>query len=68
MAEMFRLIDTQVEVEDKPGAPALTVSQPSLVFDNVTFGYEDDRTILNGLSFEVPAGSTCAVATSTAPG
>ena len=61
MAEMFRLIDTEVEVEDKPGAPALTVSQPSIVFDNVTFGYEDDRTILNGLSFDVPAGSTCAV-------
>ena len=61
MAEMFRLIDTEVEVEDRPGAPALTVAQPSLVFDNVTFGYEDDRTILNGLSFEVPAGSTCAV-------
>jgi ATP-binding cassette subfamily B protein len=61
MAEMFRLIDTEVEVEDKPGAPALTISQPSLAFENVSFGYEDDRTILNGLSFEVPAGSTCAV-------
>ncbi len=61
MAEMFRLIDTSVEVEDKPGAPALVVGKPSIVFDNVTFGYEDDRTILNGLSFEVPAGSTCAV-------
>lgn len=61
MAQMFSLIDTEVEVEDKPGAPALKVSQPSLVFDNVTFGYDDDRTILNGLSFEVPAGSTLAV-------
>ncbi|MEP0392429.1 MAG: ABC transporter ATP-binding protein/permease [Erythrobacter sp.] len=61
MAEMFRLIDTSVEVEDKPDAPELTVSQPSLIFDNVTFGYDPDRTILNGLSFEVPAGSTLAV-------
>jgi ATP-binding cassette, subfamily B, heavy metal transporter len=61
MAQMFRLIDTEVEVEDKPGAPALAVSQPSLAFDNVTFGYEADRTILSGLSFEVPAGSTLAV-------
>ncbi len=61
MAAMFKLIDTEVEVEDAPGAPALIVRQPSLVFDNVTFGYERDRTILSGLSFEVPAGSQVAV-------
>ena len=61
MAQMFSLIDTDLEVEDKPGAPALNVSQPSVTFDNVTFGYEDDRTILHGLSFQVPAGSTLAV-------
>ena len=61
MAAMFKLIDTEVEVEDAPGAPALVVRRPSLVFDNVTFGYERDRTILQGLSFEVPAGSQVAV-------
>ncbi len=31
------------------------------MFDNVTFGYDPGRTILNGLSFEVPAGSTTAI-------
>jgi len=61
MAEMFKLMDTAVEVEDVPGAPALVVNEPSLTFDNVTFGYETERTILNGLSFEVPAGSTLAI-------
>ncbi|WP_416833186.1 MAG: ABCB family ABC transporter ATP-binding protein/permease [Erythrobacter sp.] len=61
MAEMFRLMDTDVEVEDAPGAPALVVREPSIVFDNVIFGYEPERTILNGLSFEVPAGSTIAI-------
>ena len=61
MAEMFRLMDTEVEVEDVAGAPALIVNEPSLAFDNVTFGYEDERTILKGLSFEVPAGSTLAI-------
>jgi ABC-type transport system involved in Fe-S cluster assembly fused permease/ATPase subunit len=61
MAAMFALIDTQVEVRDAPGAPALIVRQPSLVFDNVTFGYDRDRTILNGLSFEVPAGHHVAL-------
>ncbi|MEY4159755.1 MAG: hypothetical protein RLZZ136_376 [Pseudomonadota bacterium] len=61
MAAMFKLIDTEVEVADKPGAPALVITQPSLVFDNVLFGYEKDRTILHGLSFEVPAGWQVAV-------
>jgi ATP-binding cassette, subfamily B, heavy metal transporter len=61
MAAMFKLIDTEVEVEDTPGAPALVIKRPSLVFDNVTFGYDRDRTILQGLSFEVPAGSQVAV-------
>jgi ABC-type transport system involved in Fe-S cluster assembly fused permease/ATPase subunit len=61
MAEMFRLMETPVEVQDAPGAPALVIRRPSLVFDQVVFGYEPDRTILNGLSFEVPAGHQVAV-------
>ena len=61
MAAMFRLIDTQVEVADAAGAPAIIVNQPSVVFDNVVFGYEPDRTILHGLSFEVPAGTHVAL-------
>ena len=61
MAEMFRLIDTDIEVKDAPGAPALSVLKPSIIFDNVTFGYEAERTILKGLSFEVAAGETVAI-------
>lgn len=61
MAEMFRLLDTAVEVPDAPGAPALVIRQPSIVFDDVVFGYEPDRTILHGLSFEVPAGQAFAI-------
>jgi ATP-binding cassette subfamily B protein len=61
MSDMFRLMDTEIEVKDVPGAPALIVRTPALAFDNVTFGYDPGRTILNGLSFEVPAGSTTAI-------
>ncbi len=61
MAAMFALVDEQPEVFDLPGAPALIIRQPTLTFDNVVFGYERDRTILHGLSFEVPAGSQVAV-------
>lgn len=61
MAAMFRLMDTETEVKDAPGAPALVVRRPSVTFDHVVFGYEPERTILNGLTFEVPAGSRTAV-------
>jgi len=61
MAEMFRLLDEPQEVSDRPGAPALVINRPSVVFDNVLFGYEPDRRILKGLSFEVPAGQNFAV-------
>ncbi|MCC6827716.1 MAG: ABC transporter ATP-binding protein/permease [Novosphingobium sp.] len=61
MAAMFKLMDTEMEVQDAPGAPALVIRQPSVVFDNVVFGYERDRTILHGLSFEVPAGQQVAI-------
>ncbi|WP_271439370.1 ABCB family ABC transporter ATP-binding protein/permease [Pontixanthobacter luteolus] len=61
MAEMFRLMDTDVEVEDPPSAPALIIRRPTVAFEDVVFGYERDRTILNGLSFEVPAGDNIAI-------
>jgi len=61
MAAMFALIDTDVEVKDAPGAPALLVRQPSVAFEDVVFGYDPERTILHGLSFEVPAGAQVAV-------
>lgn len=61
MAAMFELIDTEAEVEDTPGAPALVVRRPSVAFENVVFGYEPERTILHGLSFEVPAGAHVAI-------
>lgn len=61
MAAMFKLMDTKVEVQDAPGAPALVIARPTIVFDDVWFGYEEDRQILHGLSFEVAAGSRVAI-------
>jgi ATP-binding cassette, subfamily B, heavy metal transporter len=61
MAAMFRLMDEPQEVADAPGAPALLIRQPAVVFDNVVFGYDPDRTILHGLTLEIPAGSKVAI-------
>ena len=61
MEAMFRLIDTPSEITDAPGAPALHVAGGAVAFEDVVFGYEPDRTILNGVSFAVGAGETLAI-------
>ncbi|AKM08830.1 ABCB family ABC transporter ATP-binding protein/permease [Croceicoccus naphthovorans] len=61
MAEMFKLMDTSVEVSDAPNAHALDLRRATVVFDKVRFGYEDNREILHGLSFAVEAGERVAI-------
>ena len=61
MGEMFTLLEQPAEVTDKPNAPKLNVSGGALTFDNLRFGYDDERPILKGVSLEVPAGQTVAI-------
>lgn len=59
---MFVLMDQQREVADAPAAQPLALqAEPELRFDDVHFAYHPDRSILQGLSFVVPAGKTVAV-------
>jgi len=59
--EMFKLLDQDPEIVDKPDAKPLEVTGPVVRFDDVHFQYDPDRPILKGVSFEVPAGKTIAV-------
>jgi ATP-binding cassette, subfamily B, heavy metal transporter len=61
MGAMFDLIDTETEIVDKLGAPALDISGGKVSFEDVSFSYEPDRPILTGLTFTVPAGKTTAI-------
>lgn len=61
MEAMFRLIDTETEIKDRPDAQPLDVKSGEIRFEDVVFGYDPDRTILKGVSFAVPAGTTLAV-------
>ncbi|MDY8109937.1 ABC transporter ATP-binding protein/permease [Fulvimarina sp. 2208YS6-2-32] len=58
---MFDLLSVSAEVEDRPGAQPLTVTQGTIRFEDVRFGYDPDRQILKGISFEVPAGRSIAI-------
>jgi len=58
---MFGLLSTNQEVDDAPAAQQLDTRQASIRFAGVEFGYDSKRTILHGLNFEIPAGSSLAV-------
>jgi ATP-binding cassette subfamily B protein len=63
LEKMFNLLERSQEIADAPGARTLQLQaqQASVRFDNVTFGYDTNRTILHGISFDIPAGKTVAV-------
>ena len=68
MEAMFRLLDTNAEIEDRPGARPLNVIAGEVRFEDVVFGYDPGRTILKGISFTVPAGHTLAIVGSSGAG
>jgi ATP-binding cassette subfamily B protein len=61
MEAMWDLLDTPAEVVDVAGAPALAVAKGAIRFEDVRFGYDAGRDILNSLDIDIPAGTSCAV-------
>lgn len=61
MERMFGLRNIAVEVADAPDAKDIVVGRGEIRFENVSFAYDPERQILEGLSFNVPAGKTVAV-------
>jgi ATP-binding cassette subfamily B protein len=59
--DMFRILERNPEIEDRPGAKPLVVTEGVVRFDDVHFAYVPEREILKGISFEVPAGKTIAI-------
>ena len=61
MEKMFALLGQNREIADAPGALPLVARGGAVRFEDVRFGYDADREILHGVSFEIPAGKTVAV-------
>jgi len=58
---MFAILGQQPEIEDRPGAAPLKVTEGRLSFEHVSFHYDARRIILDDVNFEVPAGKTVAI-------
>lgn len=68
MWEMFDLLEQPAEVTDKPDAKKLQVSGGEVRFDGVSFGYDDDRPILDRVNFTISPGQTLAIVGSSGSG
>jgi ATP-binding cassette subfamily B protein len=59
--DMFQILERNPEIEDKPDAKPLRVTEGTVRFEDVRFAYVPERPILKGITFEVPAGKTVAI-------
>ncbi len=69
---MFRLLEEQREVTDRPGAAPLILprngASPGVRFEHVNFAYDSRRQVLFDLDLTIAPGTTCAVVGATGSG
>lgn len=63
---LFKLLDTPAE--DRGGGTVPDNPCGHIVFEDVTFGYEEGQPVLKGVSFDVPCGKTVAIVGATGAG
>jgi subfamily B ATP-binding cassette protein MsbA len=71
-SEIFKFMDTEDDVREKPGAKPLPAFSKSIVFENATFSYDGNgdgaREILHEIDLEVNAGEVLAIVGSSGAG
>lgn len=65
---VFEFLDTEPEIIDRPGAIALPRIEGQVVFDHVSFGYEEERLVLHDICLTVAPGQTVAFVGPTGAG
>ena len=68
MENMFTLLEEVPEIKDLPGAQPLGSPRGDIRFTDVHFGYDTQREILHGISFQVKAGEKVAIVGPTGAG
>ena len=65
---IFALLDTDPDITDKPGAPALPEVDGHVRFEDVTFGYDPEQPVLTDINLEAKPGETIALVGPTGAG
>ena len=65
---VFDLLNIQPDVQDLPNASPLPHIAGRVTFEDVTFGYNADRPVLHGVTFESQPGQTFALVGATGSG
>lgn len=60
-ARAHNVLDQEPQIVDMPGARVMPRGSGQIKFDDVSFSYDNNRTVLDHLSFEVPSGSSVAI-------
>jgi len=68
LESMFSVMEEPEEIKDVPNAKPINVSGGEICFENVSFSYQENRSILKDISFTIPAGKTLAVVGSSGAG
>jgi len=58
---VFKLLERQPEIADRPGACAVPPGRGGIRFEHVDFHYQPERPILHDLDFRIEPGQTLAV-------
>lgn len=56
----LEIIDTAPDISDKPDAVEVDTLRGDITFDDVGFGYDEERPVLQNISLKVTAGETIA--------
>ncbi len=65
---IFQILETPVEIKDKPGAEELPQIHGEVEFRDVTFGYNRDLPVLRDFDLHMKAGQTVAIVGPTGAG
>lgn len=58
---IFTIIDSQSEIQDKPGAKEFRGLRDKIEFRDVHFSYDGSREVIDGISFTIRRGETVAL-------
>lgn len=65
---IFEVLDAPVTITDKPGARPLDGDDSSIVFENVSFGYQEGQPVLRNIDFTVEPNEVVALVGPTGSG